>query len=169
MRIAAMVVGILFAIWFFFEAVLITGLSNAGGDDQQATAAAGGVVVAILIGLGAVLALSVPHISMVLFVLGGLVSLLAGAGGYTNHYVYAFFGFMLAAFAFFGRRGQLNERREKAAERQRQEDRDNRLETMVYQQGLVSCPSCGHRNEPRSAFCGSCGKAMRSVVSGQTG
>ncbi len=35
MRIAAMVVGILFAIWFFFEAVLITGLSNAGGDDAH--------------------------------------------------------------------------------------------------------------------------------------
>lgn len=167
MRIAAMVVGILFAIWFFFEAVLIVGLSNAGGDDAQATMAAGGIVAAILIGLGAVLALSVPHISMILFILGGLVSLLTAAGGYTNHWVYAFFGFMLAIFAFFGRRGQLKERREKAAERQRHEDRDNRMEAMVYQQTLLPCPSCGHRNAPDTRFCGDCGKSLRNTEEAQ--
>lgn len=160
-----MVVGILFAIWIFFEAVLVTSLFEAGGAEDQAAMAAGGIIVAILIGIAAVLALSVPHVSMVLFALAGLLSFAVAGGGYENHWFYGFIGFMLAMFAFFGRRGQLKDRREKAAERQRQEDRDARLESMVQQRALVSCPSCGHRNDPSSRFCGSCGQAMQGPIS----
>lgn len=163
MRIAAMVVGILFAIWIFFEALLVFSLFSAGDAHDDAGLAAIGLFVAILIGLGAVLALAVPHVSMVLFSLGGLLSFAIAAGGYGNHWFYGIIGFMLALFSFAGRRGQLKERRERAAELQRQRDRDDRLETMMRQQILAACPSCGQHNPTGTKFCGNCGTALAAT------
>jgi hypothetical protein len=164
MRVAAMVVGILFAIWIFFEALLVFSLFSAGNADEDAGLAAVGLVVAILLGLGAVLAIAIPHVSMVLFALGGLLSFAIAAGGYGNHWFYGIIGFMLAIFAFAGRRGQLKDRREKSAELQRQRERDARLEALIQQQTLAPCPSCGQHNPAGTRFCGNCGTALSTLV-----
>lgn len=166
MRVAAMVVGILFAIWIFFEALLVFSLFSAGDADDDAGLAAIGLLVAVLIGLGAVLALAIPHVSMVLFTLGGLLSFAIAAGGYGNHWFYGIIGFMLAVFAFAGRRGQLRDRREKAAELQRQRERDARLEALMHQQTLAPCPTCGQHNPAGTRFCGNCGTALAGASGG---
>ncbi len=67
MRVGAMVVGILFAIWTFFEALLVYGLSNAADDTETSTAGALGVFAAIVAGIAAALVLAIPLGSAFLF------------------------------------------------------------------------------------------------------
>lgn len=169
MRVAAMVTGILLTIWMFLEALLASALLNAGGAEEEATAAAGGLLVAMVVGLAAVIVLAVPHVSMVLFALGGLLSLAVAAGGYPNHWFFAVVIFMLALFAFFGRRGQLRDRREKAAERARLQEHEARVEELMRRQvdteERISCDSCGQLNAANSRFCANCGSALSSPSS----
>lgn len=134
MRIAAMVVGILLSIWMFLESLIVYNVADALEEDQFANAASLGFYAAILAGIAAMLVLSVPLISMVIFLLASALSFGAGAMGYGNHYVFGGVLVGLALFAFFGRRGQLRDRREKAAERARQEQRDEQLNEMMRRQ-----------------------------------
>lgn len=134
MRISVMVLGILFAIWIFFEAMIVTAIFSAGDSEEAAGAGGIAILVAIIIGVGASLALSVPHISMVLFLLGSVLSFIAASSGYATHWFYAVVILMLALFSFFGRRGQLRDRREKAAERDRQIARDQQLDDLMRRQ-----------------------------------
>ena len=131
MRVGAMVVGILFAIWTFFEAVLIVGLSGAADDDETGALGGGGLVSAILVGIGAALVLAVPLVSMVLFGMAAIVSFLAAGMGYSNHWFYGSVFSGLAIMAFFGWRGKVKASREAATERDRQRQRDEQLAELL--------------------------------------
>jgi hypothetical protein len=170
MRVSAMVVGILLAIWTFFEAALLSGLEEVAGSDENM--AGGGGLASILCGLAAILVLSVPQISMVLFGLGAASSFAAASQGYGNHYVYGSIMVLLAVMAFFGWRGKKADRRERLAERARQEERDRRMEELLRQQrpitppGELTCPSCGQQNTSGSRFCASCGAPLGKAPTG---
>lgn len=134
MRVGAMVVGILFAIWTFFEAVLVTGLSNAADDESTSNAGAGGLLAAIMAGIASALVLALPLFSAILFGMAGLVSFAAAASGYGNHWVYGCVFLALGVMAFFGWIGKRRERRDRLAELNRQAERDDRLEALLRQQ-----------------------------------
>lgn len=119
MRVGAMVVGILFAIWTFFEALLIGGLGSMGEDEDIQALAGGGLFASLFIGVGAVLVLSVPQVSLVLFAIGGVISYISAAGGYSNHWVYGTIFFGLAIMAYFGWRGKKRDKLEKDTQNQR--------------------------------------------------
>lgn len=168
MRVGAMVVGILLSIWTFFEAVLITGLSNAADDEQTGTAGGGGLLAAIVAGIASALVLAVPLFSAILFVVAGLISYAAAGTGYANHWVYGSIFLGLGIMAFFGWIGKRKERREKRAELARQNERDARMESLLKQQSRsltpeTVCASCGRTNPVGTRFCGNCGNALSAV------
>lgn len=174
MRVGAMIVGILFAIWVFLEAALVNGLSNASNDEDMSTASGGGALAAILCGIGAVIVLAVPAVSMVLFALAGSISYITASQGYPNHWVYGTVFFGLALMSFFGWRGKAKDRREKNAEQERQRQRDDQLDAIMQSQAVgqrqteptsqdravgqtVQCQQCGHINPAGTKFCAECG------------
>jgi len=146
MRVSAMVIGILFSIWTFFEALLITGLSNAADDDETSSAGAGGLIAAVVAGVASMLVLALPLFSAVTFVVAGLISFAAAAAGYSNHWFYGSIFIVLGVMAFFGWIGKRKERRENQLERLRQVERDNRMETLMRQQrDEVRYPAAGQQ------------------------
>jgi len=160
MRIAAMVLGLMLAAWTFFEAFLIAVLSNSG---SEMSAAAGlGLIGSLCAGLAAGVALPAPRFSAILFVVAGGISFLAAGVGYGNHAVYGVLFFLLAVMAFLGWRGKVKASREIAAERQRQAERDDRLEALLASRdhGSILCPSCNRLNPPATRYCGNCGTAL---------
>jgi len=156
-------------------------------DDEKLEGATGGGLLASMVGvLAAALVLALPLVSAILFGLAGVLSFAAAAAGYGNHWVYGSDFMALGVVAFFGWIGKRKNRRESAAERQRQIDRDDRLETLLRQQrdqvqypteastGTGGppkatfpnfCPSCKHRNEQGVKFCAECGTALSPVAS----
>jgi hypothetical protein len=187
MRVGAMVVGILFAIWTFFEALLVGGLS---GDNEEMSAAAGlGLGASFFVGIAAVLVLAIPLVSSILFAIGSGLSFGAGAGGYENHYLYGIIFAALAVMAFFGWIGKRNARRRERVKEQVQAERDARYEALLTAQTRQAqqpspqiidvpsatraraepvplstrgnyCTSCGHQNATGTKFCAECGNPM---------
>jgi hypothetical protein len=169
MRVGAMVVGILLAIWMFFEGIVVTGFEAAG--DSETPIGGAGVLVSLLCGVGAILVLTVPLFSAILFGLGSLLSFSAAAQGYVTHYLYGSIMVLLTAMSVFGWIGKRRDRREANIERMRQLERDNRMETLMRQQVRYTeaqaerpCPSCGRMNPPDTRFCGACGYALTGTA-----
>lgn len=181
MRVGAMVVGILFSIWTFFEALLVTGVSGMADDEEMGAAGAGSLLAAIVAGIASALVLALPLFSTVLFGLAGLISFAAAGAGYGNHWFYGSVFLVLGVMAFFGWIGKRKDRRELVAERQRQLERDDRLEMLLRQQRdqvryptaqhdrpdnapkmtfPTFCPACKHRNEAGARFCANCGSTL---------
>lgn len=165
MRVGAMVVGILLAIWTFLEAAVIGGFENAAGSEENL--AGGGGLASVLCGLAAIMVLAIPLVSTILFGLASVVSFAVASQGYGNHYVYGSITALLAIMAFFGWLGRRRERRVFKMEKARQEERDARMEQLLQQQarpqqslGQIPCPSCGHLNPAGTRFCGNCGTAL---------
>lgn len=163
-----MVVGILLSIWSFLEAALVGGLENASNRNENL--AGGGGAAAVFCGVAAILVLAVPLVSAILFAFASLFSFIVAFQGYDNHYVYGGIMASLAVMAFFGWIGKRRERREIKAERERQAERDARMETLLQQQGRtqltsaqISCPSCNHWNSAGTRFCGNCGTALSAT------
>lgn len=179
MRIAVLIIGLIFSLWMTIEGWTVGMLFDVGGAEEQSAAAALGFVAGFVGIIASALVIAFPMISMVLFVLAGLFSIGAASSGYGNHEVFAAVIFALAIMSFFGWRGKKKDTREKAAEVQRQRERDDRLEALLRQQQLQSaahkpapaqpemaqgtlayCTSCGTRNVPGSNFCAECGAPM---------
>lgn len=134
MRVGAMVVGILFSIWTFFEALLITGLSGVADNDETSAAGAGGLLAAIVAGLASALVLALPLFSAILFGVAGLFSFAAASAGYGNHSYYGIVFMGLGIMALLGWIGKKKEQREKQNELRRQTERDERMEALLRQQ-----------------------------------
>lgn len=169
MRVGAMVVGILLAIWTFLEATVIGGFENAAGSEENL--AGGGGLVSILCGLAAIMVLAIPLFSAILFGLASLASFVVAGQGYENHYLYGSITALLAVMAFFGWLGKRKERRQFRIERARQEERDARMEQLLQQQARmqasaqIQCPSCNRFNPAETRFCGNCGAALSALSS----
>lgn len=178
MRVSAMVLGILLAIWTFFEALLAGWAGDVSGDDSLAAAAGLGLIACFFIGVGALLVLAVPQVSMVLFAIGAAMGYGAAGLGWGNQWLYATLMAFLAVMAFFGWRGKKRDQREKQVEQQRQLERDQRLEALLHQQqqsqrswsppagngrSSVFCTACGAPNSVDSKFCAECGSPLVAI------
>lgn len=172
MRIAAMILGILGSIWVFLEALLVSSLFSAGGDEDKAGMAGVGLIIGIGGLVAASLAMAFPLFSAIVFLLCGLLGYGIAGAGYGNHWVYGTLYIVLAVMAFFGWRGKKSAARAALAEKQRQQERDDRLESLLAQQHTAAvaaspydtrCPSCGKVTQRGSAFCASCGAPVSTA------
>jgi hypothetical protein len=183
MRIAVLIIGLMLSAWMFLEGFILAFLDTnnalAADDADAAGLAGGGIVVAMIGALAAALAISYPLATTILLMLAGTISLGIAGAGYGNHWLYGIVLLVLAVLSFFGWRGKRKAGREMAAERQRQLERDERMESLIRDQrsqlgaapgplpvsGAAParqnfCTSCGARNELGSRFCAECGTAI---------
>ena len=180
MRIAVLILGLLFNIVLFIQTILFGGLGDAVGDETTAQAGAVGVLVSLLWLVASALVLAFPIVSVVLFTLAGVLGF-AVSGDFPDMAVWGSIALVLAVMSFFGWRGKRKDAREKAAERQRERERDDRLEGLLRQQHLhqqqsatahtqqvgrqgAVCASCGATNGLTSKFCAECGAPMAVVT-----
>lgn len=132
MRIATLIIGLLLGLLLFLQTMLLYGLSNAGNDEKNAGAAAIGVFVALIWLVAAAFVMAFPLFSAIAFTVAGLFAFLgAGSSDFTDLWIWGGASLVLAVLAYFGWRGKRRDRREALAERQRQLDRDTRLEQLL--------------------------------------
>lgn len=182
MRIAVLILGLLFNVVMFLQTVLVGGLGEAAGDESTAQAGAVGLFASLLWLVASALVIAFPMVSVVLFSLAGLLAF-AVSGDFPDMAVWGSIAIVLAVMSFFGWRGKRKDTREKRAEQQRQRERDDRLEGLLRQQqfhqqqlGTATtqqqeqrgnpkyCTSCGTANDIGNRFCAECGAPMAVSV-----
>lgn len=132
MRVAVLIIGLLLGLVMFLQTVVVYAASSATEKDDLAASAAIGVLMAIMWLVACALVIGFPMVSVVLFTLAGIFGILsASTAEFSDLYVWGSISFVLAAMAWFGWRGKKAARREELAERQRQLDRDARLEALL--------------------------------------
>ena len=166
MRIAALIIGLLIGLMLFIQSFTVGMFSETTVvDDTTATAGGAGLFMALLWLLASALVIPFPLVSTILYGLTILIGLLTPTGDFADLRFHGFVAIVLTLMAFFGWRGKNKDVREKLVERQRQEQRDARLERLLTQQRTatdtqIACTSCGHSNSATSRFCGNCGAAL---------
>lgn len=168
MRIAVLILGLLLGLVMFLQAFVGGILSSMGDDEAMQQAAAVGILVSLLWLVGCALVLPFPLASVISFAIAALFAF-AISGDYPDMGIWGAIALILAAMSFFGWMGKRKDRREKRAERQRQEERDARLEGLLTQHqaatnSQVACPSCGQANSIQSRFCGNCGAEISTTT-----
>lgn len=160
MRIAVLILGLLFNIVLFMQTIVVVGLGSAIEDEATAGAGAVGVLVSLVWLVASALVLAFPLASTILFGSAGLLGI-AVSGDFPDMGVWGGVALVLALMSFFGWRGKKKEAREKALEKSRQSDRDMRLEQLLLHQSSSaatnSCQTCGTSNPAGMKFCGECG------------
>lgn len=167
MRIAVLILGLLLGLVMFLQSFVIGILSSVADDEASGAAAAVGILVSLLWLVGCALVIPFPLVSVISF---GIAALFAFAisGDFPDMGIWGGIALILGAMSFFGWVGKRRDRREKLAERRRQEERDTRLESLLTQQqqaahAQIFCSSCGQPNGPDSRYCGSCGSALAAA------
>ena len=166
MRIAALIIGLLVGLLLFIQSFTVGMFSETSVvDDTTAIAGGAGLMMALVWLLASALVIPFPLASAILYGLTVPIGLVTPTGDFGDLRFHGFVAIVLALMAFFGWRGKKKDSREKQAERQRQEERDARLENLLTQQqsaveAQIHCPSCGQPNSATSRFCGDCGATL---------
>jgi hypothetical protein len=132
MRVATLIIGLLLGLLLFLQTMLLYGLSNAGNDEKNAGAAAIGVFVALIWLVASAFVMAFPLFSAIAFAAAALFAFLGGGSSdFKDLIIWGVASALLAVLSYFGWRGKRRDRREALAERQRQMDRDARLEQLL--------------------------------------
>lgn len=165
MRITVLILTLLLGAIMFFQTVLVYGLGSAVEDDGTSGSGAVGVFMCLLWLVAAAFVIPLPIVSVVAFAIAGLLGF-AASGDFPDLAIWGGASVILALLSFLGFRGKRKDRREQSAERVRQADRDNRMESLLQQQGrprmamnedVLRCAKCGADNRFGTRFCGNCG------------
>jgi hypothetical protein len=99
MRVAILIIGLVFAILSGLQA--FTAYMFGSGFGQHGTSNAGsmGMVVALFLLLGAAFALNIPTVSVVMFTIGGIFGVSTPAGSYGDLTAWGVISFILAVMA----------------------------------------------------------------------
>lgn len=169
MRIATLIIGLMIGFLLVLQSLTIGMFSETTiVDDTTSTAGAVGLLMALVWLAASALVIAFPLVSTILFALTAPLGLFVPTGDFGDLRFHGTVALALAVMAFFGWRGKKRDAREKRAERQRQEERDARLERLLTQQSVASshvvCPSCAQPTTGGSRFCGNCGAALAQVA-----
>lgn len=149
LRIATLIVGIIFAFALFFQSIVADFGSSLSNNENLETAAALAMVGSLLWLLASALVIAFPLGSTVLFGLASLVMITGGsqfADDYPDLQYWGWIGLVFAVSSFFGWRGKRQSDAEKREEKERQMQRDAMLEQMLRQQAL-SAPASSEPNK----------------------
>ena len=132
MRIATLIIGLLWGALIFIQSMTAGVFSSEGSETSSAAGA--GLLVAVLWLLASALVIAFPKVSIVLFGLAALIGIFTDPGAFEDLQVHGFASIVMAVLAYFGWRGKKKQDADQQAEKQRQLDRDNRLEELLRQQ-----------------------------------
>ncbi len=161
-RVATLIIGLLVGLLLFLQSMKIGVFSDTSAvNDVTGTAGAVGLMMALLWLLASALVIPFPLVSFVIFLLTVPLGLFVPTGEFGDLRFHGGVAVVLSIMSFLGWRGKKKDAAEERAERQRQEERDARLESLLTQragaEGQFKCPSCGRSNAAASKYCGSCG------------
>lgn len=108
-----MVVSLVLMFIVGLQSLVVMAGSSMLEDTATADAAALGVLIALLFLIGGAFSLGVPTVSLVSFVLAGLIGILAGmSSSFTDLTYWGVVGLILAVLSYFGRREKRRRRSE---------------------------------------------------------
>jgi phosphate/sulfate permease len=173
MRIAVLIIGLLLGLLVFLQSMVVNVGSGIAKNDNLENAAAAGVFLAFFWLIASALVIPFPLASAILFVLGGIMGMIAaGNSEFDDLWIWGCVSFVLAIMSFFGWRGKRKDAREKLAALTRQQDHERRIEALLARDRVVQpvperyivCTSCGHHNAPGTRYCAECGSPMRATA-----
>lgn len=132
MRIATLVVGLLWGALIFVQSFGAGVFSSEGSETSSA--ASSGLLVAVLWLLASALVIGFPRASIVLFGLAAVIGITSDTGAFEDLRVHGYASIFMAVLAYFGWKGKKKHDAEVASEKLRQIERDNRLEELLRQQ-----------------------------------
>lgn len=109
MRVAVLILGLVLGAVMLFQSVLVAGFSGIAGQEATNTASGGGIIMALLWLIGVALVIPVPLVSVIAFVLAGLIGF-ASAANFPDLAAWGGVSIVLAALSQIGwftkRRGE---------------------------------------------------------------
>lgn len=166
MRVTVLIIGLVLGVIMFLQTFLVNVLGQAGQDEASEQSGAVGLGMAFLWLIACGFVIPLPMVSVILFVLAGLLGF-AASGDFPDLAIWGGVSLALAALSLLGWRGKRKERRVFNLEKRRNEERDGRMEQLLQQRaestqggGHIACPSCQGANPPGTRFCGICGTAL---------
>lgn len=107
MRIAVLIIGIALSVVMAVQTFLVYVLGNVGNDEDATGGGAVGLLVAFLMFVAAAFAMGLPLVSVILFLIGGLLALLiAASSDFPDLAYWGVTSLILAVMAFIGWRGK---------------------------------------------------------------
>ncbi len=107
MRIAVLIIGIVLSVVMAVQTFAVYVLGNAGNNADASGGGAVGLLVAFLMLVAAAFAMGVPLVSVILFLIGGLLALLiAASSNFPDLAIWGIVSLVLAVMAFIGWRGK---------------------------------------------------------------
>ena len=133
MRIATLIIGLLLSVGLFIQSLTVASLGDAINTEDDGAAGGGGIVMSLMWVVASALVIAVPVVSMILFVLAGIIGLAVGSStDFKDLQVWAFVSFVLAVFSFFGWRGKKKQQAKEAV-------RDSQLQqSLAAQQQMAA-------------------------------
>jgi hypothetical protein len=163
MRIAVLILGLVLGVIMFFQTFLVTSLSGLS-KTPGATYSAGsiGLVMAVLWLIGVALVIPVPLVSVVAFVLAGILGY-ANSTHFSDLAVWGGASIILAVLSLIG---WFTKRRGTRRQEEREAQRHAEVVASVSQPApaSVACPSCATWNAQGSRFCSECGTALSAAT-----
>jgi hypothetical protein len=163
MRIAVLILGLVLGVIMFFQTFLVTSLSGFS-KTPGATYSAGsiGLVMAVLWLIAVALVIPVPLVSVVAFVLAGILGF-ANSTTFPDLAVWGGASIILAVLSLIG---WFTKRRETRRQEVREAQRHSELVASVSRPApaSVACPSCGTWNTQGTKFCSECGTALSAAT-----
>jgi len=148
MRIAVLIIGLVLTFGLFIQALTVSALSDAANTEHDGADGAMGILMALIWLVACGLVIPVPRISMLLFVLAGVIGFAsAGPLDFPDLAYWGGVSIFLAVMSYFGYRGKRKQQRKEAArELQMQESlaaqqqMAAQMAQMAYQQGQGQPP-----------------------------
>lgn len=159
MRIAVLIIGLVLSFGLFWQAFIVSILSDIGDDEPLSSAAAVGVLMGFMWLVACGFVIPKPRISAIIFALAALFGFVTPSAGYEDLPIWAGMSVVLAVMSYLGYRGKMKDQA-----KQQERDELMRRALMMHQQpatpSAITCPACGSLERPSARFCGSCGAAL---------
>lgn len=110
MRIAALVIGVVFGIGLFVQSVIVAAITDESNEQFNGADAGTGIIIAVLMIVAGGVAIPLPRLALVLFAIAGIMALTsAGPMEFPDLYIYGTASLVLSVFSFFGYHGKQEE------------------------------------------------------------
>ncbi|NLX91904.1 MAG: hypothetical protein GXZ07_10055 [Firmicutes bacterium] len=104
MRIAVLVIGLIFMIIIGVQGCLVGAGGTIFGDEELSGGGGIGMFASLLFGVAAAFVMAKPVISVVIFILAALLAFLAGTTGFSDMNIWGVLALLLAVLSYFGHR-----------------------------------------------------------------
>ncbi len=104
MRIATLIIGLILMFVIGIQGCLVGAGGAFLGDEQLSGGGGMGFLAALLAGIAAAFSLAKPLVSMIIFIIGAIVSFIAASSGFSDMNVWGVLLLILALFSYFGHR-----------------------------------------------------------------